>query len=161
MQKLWTDIEMTILKNNYKIGSRQDICSLLPNRTWRAITNKARRLELVFHNDSLTFEEKFWSNVDKQNTDRCWHWTGFCYTGGYGQINMCGKMVLAHRFSYELHFGKIPKDKPYVLHMCDNPPCVNPHHLFLGTAKDNSDDMIAKGRDRKAKGKDHYMYKGE
>ncbi|AUR85686.1 homeodomain-like protein [Vibrio phage 1.079.O._10N.286.45.E9] len=76
--------------------------------------------------------------------------------GGYGKISMLGKTMLYHRASFELHVGKIP-DGMMVCHKCDNPRCVNPIHLFIGTAKDNMDDKIAKGRHVGAKkGSNHH-----
>lgn len=86
---------------------------------------------------------RFWSKVTK--TDWCWNWTGSKIGLGYGILGVnCGKMV-AHRFSWILHNGKIPS-RLLVLHHCDNPSCVNPSHLFLGTHKDNMRDMVKKGR---------------
>ena len=88
---------------------------------------------------------RFWSKVQKGAT--CWGWTG-AVANGYGQFNQYGpnsSPVRAHRFSWEFHYGKIP-DGLWVLHHCDNPPCVRPEHLFLGTAADNSQDMVTKGR---------------
>ena len=102
--------------------------------------------------------ERFWSKVQK--TDNCWIWTGSRLTNGYGLIRPEGqapgerKRVLAHRVSWQLHYGVLPdktgnrKTDICVLHHCDNPPCVRPDHLFLGTMKDNSQDMSAKGRAR-------------
>lgn len=80
----------------------------------------------------------------------CWLWTG-CTAGAmnYGNV-WCGetqKMVRAHRLSYESMFGKIP-DNLVACHECDNPKCVNPHHIFLGTQSDNIRDMHKKGRSR-------------
>lgn len=78
-------------------------------------------------------------------TQTCWNWTG-CKVGmGYGRIKINKRLYLAHRTSYELHIGPIP-DKMCVLHKCDNPACIRPDHLFIGTQKDNSRDMILKGR---------------
>lgn len=88
-------------------------------------------------------EERFWRRVHK--TDTCWVWTGGKAFWGYGQIWYKGKSVKTHRISWILHFGEPEKGK-FILHKCDNPPCVNPDHLFLGTAKDNIDDCIRKGR---------------
>jgi hypothetical protein len=76
----------------------------------------------------------------------CWEWTGTKNRpGGYGAVYIDGKQVAAHRASYADAFGPIP-DGMWVLHKCDNPPCVNPEHLFLGTARDNTLDSMRKGR---------------
>lgn len=80
----------------------------------------------------------------------CWIWTASVHrkNGGYGQIQLGRRgegVAKAHRVSYELHCGPIP-DELMVLHRCDNRRCVNPEHLFLGTAQDNTDDMIQKKR---------------
>lgn len=76
----------------------------------------------------------------------CWHWIGSIDVNGYGRIGSNHKTIKAHRLSYEVNIGKIPNGL-LVCHRCDNPPCVNPNHLFLGTIKDNNDDKISKGRD--------------
>lgn len=91
-------------------------------------------------------EARFWANVDKRGPDDCWLWTR-CHNGvGYGMIAPNGKkQVYAHRFSYELHVGPIPKDA-YLLHSCDNPPCVNPAHLRIGNDRENMRDVLRRGR---------------
>ena len=75
----------------------------------------------------------------------CWIWIGSVIPSGYGKIMKDGKQCSAHRISYELFVGKIPENLR-VLHKCDVPSCVNPSHLFIGTAKDNSQDMVNKKR---------------
>jgi hypothetical protein len=90
-----------------------------------------------------TVYERFMSKVVKTKT--CWFWGGTRNVDGYGRVRINGKSDGAHRVSYEYHIGPIPKGL-YVCHKCDCPPCVNPDHLFLGTARDNARDKIAKGR---------------
>ncbi|MDP9301284.1 MAG: HNH endonuclease [Actinomycetota bacterium] len=76
---------------------------------------------------------------------QCWPWMGSRIPFGHGRFAVDGRLVAAHRFAYELLVGPIPEGL-CVLHRCDNPPCCNPDHLFLGTIADNNADMIAKGR---------------
>jgi hypothetical protein len=93
--------------------------------------------------------DRFWPKVDVRGPDDCWTWTGSLDSGGYGQISTIhgGKPMRASRVSWELVNGPIP-DGLHVLHKCDNRPCCNPGHLFLGTNRDNVADMHSKGRAR-------------
>lgn len=85
---------------------------------------------------------KFWEKVDQRGAGDCWTWTGCIAPNGYGRYRNAG----AHRFSWMVtHRSEIPEGMS-VLHRCDNRSCVNPHHLFIGSQKDNVADCIAKGR---------------
>lgn len=98
-----------------------------------------------------TLENRFWAKVDQRGRNECWPWLATANNKGYGliqkQVDGRNGKRLAHRISYELRFGPIDPDI-CVLHRCDNPICVNPSHLFLGSKRDNIADMIAKGRGR-------------
>ena len=85
----------------------------------------------------------FWSKVDF--TDNCWEWLAGRFPTGYGAFHIKRKQYLAHRVAWKLMYGPIPEGF-LVCHHCDNPPCVRPDHLFLGTYKDNTRDMLNKGR---------------
>lgn len=81
----------------------------------------------------------------------CIEWTGCKLKQGYGRLNVRGSLKLAHRISYEISVGPVP-DGMCVLHRCDNPSCILPSHLFLGTKADNTNDCVAKGRQPRAIG---------
>jgi hypothetical protein len=91
-----------------------------------------------------TVRRRFFEKVKK--TKKCWLWTGHKDPNGYGRIAM-GRELLekSHRMSYMIHKGPIPKGL-VVMHICDNPPCVNPDHLQIGTNADNLNDSYKKGR---------------
>lgn len=94
--------------------------------------------------------EEFYMSFEPELNSGCWIWSRGTMGNGYGCLRSDGKIVLAHRFSWNLHFGEIPHVDDYhgmcVLHRCDVPSCVNPSHLFLGTNKDNIADRVSKGR---------------
>jgi len=95
--------------------------------------------------------DRFWSKVNKTTVNECWEWTACLNNGGYGQFKLNGRMRPAHRISWMIRHGSMPpKDGSFhglcVLHKCDNPRCVNPDHLFVGTHGDNMRDRSKKGR---------------
>lgn len=83
--------------------------------------------------------------VDPGGADDCWEWQGACSKGGYGNVRVGGRQTKAHRLSYELANGPIPAGL-VVRHSCDNPPCVNPNHLLVGTHGDNAQDKALRDR---------------
>ena len=98
----------------------------------------------AFYRFSLSWE------VDPKTM--CWNWMGYLNRGAkkqYGSIKIDGKSVAAHRFSWEIYNGSKVPDGMIVMHNCDNPRCVNPDHLCIGTTQDNSDDKVKKNRQAK------------
>lgn len=91
-------------------------------------------------------ERRFWAKVQK--TDGCWLWTGYKNRLGYGRINVGGRIgpTQATRASWFIHTGQWPPRGAHLCHTCDNPPCVNPAHLYVGDDKTNADDREARGR---------------
>lgn len=97
-------------------------------------------------------DRRFWARVDRRGPAECWPWTGATGNKGYGVVRRHGKLTPASRHAYELTHGRLSAPSVQVCHSCDNPPCCNPAHLFAGTATQNEQDKIAKGRNRKAVG---------
>ena len=118
----------------------------------RSMTGRCRRCALAHrkaHTPIKTWQERIDCHWEPVTETGCWLWTGALASDGYGLVsqridgrNICKR---AHRLSYELHIGQIPKDMS-VLHKCDTPICINPAHLFVGTQKANTDDACRKGR---------------
>lgn len=92
-----------------------------------------------------TLRERFDTARPTGDPAACWTWQGTLDRKGYGQISDRGRSIRAHRLAWELEHGQIPSGMQ-VCHRCDNPPCCNPAHLFLGTAADNQHDKRNKGR---------------
>lgn len=113
----------------------------------------------VYARKVQTLAERFWPKVDRRGPDECWPWLAFRKANGYGSINEAGHdghPLQAHRVAWELTHGPIAEGL-FVCHRCDNPPCCNPAHLFLGTHEDNVGDMVKK--DRVSHGEKHHHRK--
>jgi hypothetical protein len=97
----------------------------------------------------MQLEEKdlarFWAKIQVAGDDECWLWTGAKHRKGYGRFKVRGKLLLPHRIAYSLSNQDELIDL-FICHRCDNPPCCNPNHLFLGTRSDNMKDCHRKGR---------------
>ena len=91
--------------------------------------------------------------------DSCWEWQGTRHGQGYGRISIGGRLFYAHRIAWELSTGENIPEGVNVLHKCDNPPCCNPSHTYLGTQSDNMKDMIVRNRRAHARGETHGMAK--
>ncbi len=89
----------------------------------------------------------FWEGINILDKNSCWEWKRSVNKDGYGRTGVAGQDLIAHRVAYFLHYNENPMQL-VVCHKCDNPICCNPHHLFLGTNKENTLDMVSKGRNQ-------------
>ncbi len=145
-KKTWTEEENEILKRLYPVADRHELLTTL-RRKWPGIATQAYKLRIKRMGRysrgplKVRFENSY---IPDPNTG-CWLWVGTWNQRGYGTVRRGHHGILAHRLSWELHNGPIPKGL-CVCHKCDTPACVNHKHLFLGTQKDNFDDCYNKKR---------------
>jgi len=131
-------------------------CSAIYKARFKKRNNDLRRIEIFDKSKKITDKEviKLFNEKIVKNNIGCWEWKGSRKTGGYGEARVLKKLMTAHILSYRIYKGGIINNL-CVCHSCDNPICVNPDHLWLGTYKDNNNDKINKGRHGCLKGSKH------
>ena len=128
----------------------QDVCLAVIQANARNAEGKVnKKFPRIKDKEYFSLEDRYWMRVDVASKAECWDWYGNKAPNGYGYLGkrIEGKVknFLAHRLAYEYRFGDIPEGL-CVCHHCDNPGCVNPYHLFVGTRSDNMQDCVSKGR---------------
>ena len=91
---------------------------------------------------------KFWTRVNKQDSEECWNWLGAKDINGYGKFSFLGRTILAHRLAWKITYGDIPEGL-LILHKCNNSSCVNPQHLYVGNQSNNMLDRTKSGYSHK------------
>ena len=130
---------------NYVSATAGELRGNKGKKSCGCLNTEARKRNVIKmgYNNKQPLEQRFFTYIKKTKT--CWNWFGDIGVNGYGRFWYEGKTVYAHRLSYMLHKGEITNNL-CILHICDNPKCVNPKHLFLGTNKKNTTDRNNKGR---------------
>ena len=150
----WTDEEIATLLRLHTAGLQ---CREIASAMGRPRSTSDYRLAALGIREAprtATLADRFEQRVQRGDPEECWLWNGYRNALGYGFLSAWPTVMAAHRLAYELAHGPIP-DGLVVRHRCDNPPCVNPAHLELGTYLDNNRDKTERGRD--AKGTQHGM----
>src|SRR6266853_2023399 len=124
---------------SYKLWASRFLCSKICRTNY--LTGRTHKI----HKLSISVYDRLMRYIDKNNSTGCWEWLGALSSRGYAKINVRDNNKLASRVMWSEINGKIPEGL-FVCHSCDNPKCINPNHLWLGTAYDNVMDMYKKGR---------------
>lgn len=133
---------------------------------WKCVCSCGRESHIIgtrlSNGETKSCLHKSWNKKEIEwevDISGCWNCTSHARSkAGYSRFRSNGKMTLVHRYMYEQKYGKIP-DGMFACHRCDNPACINPDHIFIGTNQDNIDDMCNKNRQNKTKGSNHYKSK--
>lgn len=114
---------------------------------YRNYRNTGDPLLTLREQNRVSVDERFWSKVDKSGgPNACWPWTASTQGSGYGAFRLDGRHRNANRVALELHLGRLLAEEEHACHTCDNPPCCNPNHLYVGNAFTNMQDKVRRGR---------------
>lgn len=144
--RLRNEYRMTLKEIGQALGLSTERVRQIAGPTKIKRASKAKRYQKK--TDGEKFYERFWANIDVRGKDECWLWRGLKYPSGYGRVRHKNKESYVHRVMYQVKSGEEIAAGMVVMHTCDNPGCVNPNHLRLGTPADNMHDRDAKGRHR-------------